>query len=217
MSTIHDQPTLRQTKHTLKIFDQQGITGDLMRLLHDGFLSDFLEGVRLSRRHCLRTRDELRVFLGLLPLKPTLLVDYDLPFDDMVAAGKYDYVDTETDVEKFKHLRIGKGVKEVNIQLACILEGNVNLGENGAEMMFGAKWRLASYEELFAFGATYPKVQLRCNYGIFGKGYRERDSRGLFGLFRPYLWGSIRGERGLSMTPGGIYSNPGTRFLFVEK
>ncbi len=80
-----------------------------------------------------------------------------------------------------------------------------------------AKWRLASYEELFTFGATYPKVQLRCHYGIFGKGYRKKDSRGFFDLFHPYLWGSIRGERGLSMTPGGTYANPGTHFLFVEK
>ncbi len=64
MSTNIDRPTLPQAKHTLELIDQQSITGADMRLLHDGFLSDFLEGVHASRLKCLPTRDEPVCFWG---------------------------------------------------------------------------------------------------------------------------------------------------------
>lgn len=215
---MSNKPTLGQAKHTLEIFDQQDISADEMRILHDGILSDFLEGVRVSRYWCLPTRDELRMFLGLLPLKPTLLVNYSLfPSSEMIVAGKYDYVRGGGHLELFERVRAGKGVRRVGIKLATILEGHVNLDENEAGTMFGTHWRLAAYEELFAFGATFPKVQLRCPHGIFGKSYKKLDSRGFPQRFHPNLWGSKEHGRCLAMEAGGTYCNPGTHFLFVEK
>jgi len=211
MST--NKPSLGQAKHTLEILDQQGIDGTDMRFLHDGVLSDFLEGVHLSRGTCFPTRDELRVFLGLLPQNPTLLVDYDLSFKKMVAVGQYDHVvDHMGNAERYTGTRVMKGKKKVKIQLHELLEGELSLPENRAAGMAGTHFRLASFEEILAFGATYPKVQLRCRHGVFGKAYGGISPKS----FQPNLWSSD-GKRGLSFEAGGVYCNPGTYFLFVER
>lgn len=214
--------TFGQAKHTLEIFTQQNLTVEDMRLLHNGLLSDFLEGIHLSRgifpsKKCPSARDELRVFLGLLPLEPTLVVDYDQSIQQMIDKGRYDSViDNLGNAAKYTNTRAGRGVKKINIRLQSLIE-NVDLEKNEADKKLGGRYRLASYEELFAFGATYPKVQQRCPYGIFGRSYGSaRDSRGFPERFHPNLWGG-KDTRGLSMEAGGIYSNPGTHFLFVEK
>ena len=214
--------TFGQAKHTLEIFVQQNLTTEDMRLLHNGLLSDFLEGVRLSRgifpsERCLSTRDELRMFLGLLPLEPTLVVDYDRSMQEMIDVGRYSrIVDNLGNAAKYANTRAGRGMKKIHIRLQPLIE-SVDLEENGAEEKLGKRYRLASYEEMFAFGAAYPKVQRRCPYGIFGRSYGSiKNSRGFREKFHPHLWGS-QDERGLSMEAGGIYSNPGTHFLFVEK
>ena len=214
--------TFGQAKHTLEIFAQQNLTTEDMRLLHSGLLSDFLEGISLSRgifpsKRCLSTRDELRVFLGLLPLEPTLVVDYDQPIQKMIDAGRYDRViDNLGNAAKYTNTRAGRGVKKINIRLQRLIE-SVDLEKNEADKKLGGHYRLASYEEVFAFGATYPKVQQRCSYGIFGRSYSSaKDSRGFQERFHPNLWGGTD-ARGLSMEAGGVYSNPGTHFLFVEK
>ncbi len=210
---MSNKPTLAQAKHTLEIFDQQDISSTDMRFLHDGFLSDFLEGVRYSRGTCFPTRDELRVFLGLLPKKPTMVVDHDLSFEELVTAGQYDrVVDHMGNARLYFDTRAGRGRKNVKIQLRQLLEGNLNLAENEAEGMCGERYRLASYEEILAFGSTYPKVQLRCPHGIFGKAYGGISPKS----FQPNLWGQD-GARGLCFEAGGVYCNPGTHFLFVER
>jgi len=210
MST--NKPSFRQAKHTLEIFDQQGISEADMRLLHDGFLSDFLEGVRHPSFGCLPTRDELRVFLGLLPRDPVMFVDYDISLEDMVVVGHYDrFVDRNGSVRMCPDTKAEKGKKQVKIKLLEHAEGNLKLEKNEAAGIAGKRFRLASWREILTFGATYPKVQLRClpGRGIFGRAYGD-------GAFHPNLWGND-GERGLSLQAGGLYCNPGTHFLFVER
>lgn len=201
-----------QAKHTLEIIEQRQLNSDDMRFLHDGYLSDVLEGVHYSRGTCMPTRDELRVFLGLLPQEPTLIVNYDLSIKEMVSTGKYDRViDNRGNAGRYKRIRAGTGIKKIKIRLECLV-GSINLAENGAEEKCSKRYRLASYEEIFAFGATFPKVQCRCAHGIFGKAYGgiSPDS------FQPNLWGG-KDTRGLSLEAGGIYSNPYTHFLLVER
>ncbi len=209
--------TFGQAKHTLEIVAQQNLNLGDMTLLHNGVLSDLLEGIHHSRGACFPARDELRVFLGLLPQEPTLIVDYDQPMQKMIDAGRYSLIiDNLGNAAKYTNTRAGKGVKKINIRLQSLIE-SVNLDENGAEGKFGKQYRLAAYEELFAFGAQYPKVQRRCQYGIFGKSYGSvKDARGFREKFHPHLWGGPK-ENGLSMEAGGLCSNPGTHFLFVEK
>lgn len=212
------EPSLKQAKHTLEIIAQQDLDWDDMLSLHDGYLSDLLEGIQISRLSgCLPGRGELRVLFGLLPQHPTLTVNYDLAIEKMVDAGNYTVVwdnGCPGNISEYKRFRkIGKGIKKINIRLECI-EKSVNLDENEAEKRVGKNFRLASYEEIFAFGATFPKVQCRCEYGIFGKSYNIPDSRGFPDRFHPHLWGK---SRGLGLTAGGTYANPGTHFLFVER
>ncbi len=215
--------TFGQAKHTLEIFAQQDLNEGDMLLLHNGPLADFLEGIHTSRGSCLPTRDELRVFLGLLPQAPTLTVDYGLPIEEMVDAGHYDVVwdngrpGNINDYRSFK--RTGVGIKKISIRVERIDENNIDLGENGAESKFGKKYRLASYEEILAFGATYPKVQRRCRHGLFGRSYKiRRPGKGdFYDRFHPNLWGGRERSRGISLTAGGCFANPGTHFLFVER
>lgn len=202
-----------QARHTLEIVDQQNLSPRDMLFLHDGVLSDLLEGIHHSRGTCFPTRDELRVFLGLLPRNPTMIVDYNLPFEKMVAAGQYDRVVGHWEnTHLYVNTRMGKGKRKVKIQLHRLLEGSLSLAKNEAKGMGGTLYRLASFEEIFAFGATYPKAQLRCPHGIFGKAYGDSSSES----FHPHLWGRD-GKRCLGLQAGGLYCNPGTHFLFVER
>lgn len=208
------EPSLKQAKHTLEIIAQHDLDADDMRLLHDGFLSDFLEGVHCSRMKCLPTRDELRMLFGLLPLNPTLVVDYNASIREMVDAGAYDLVvdqDHSGNAKMYESIRAGQGIRKVKIRLERINE-SVCLAENAAERKFSKDYRLASYEEIFAFGIAYPRVQRRCEYGIFGAAYGGNSPHS----FQPNLHGSSKG-RVLCLRAGGIYSNPRTHFLFVER
>lgn len=209
--------SLTQVKETLEIFYQHGINFDDMRFLHDGTLSDVLEAVKLSRGTCFPSRNELRVFLGLLPLFPTIPVDYDKPVEAMISDGNYDSVclgsphiiDPAEYIQNCNVRKARNGAGIFKIQLIEIPEGGISLEKNEAEGQAGKNYRLASFEEVLAFGATFPKVQQRCR-SIYGMAYKGRD-------FHPHLWASDSGSRGLSLSAGGMYSNPNTHFLYVER
>jgi hypothetical protein len=217
-----DLPTLAQAKHTLELIAQHNLTCSDMKVLHKGYLSDLLEAIRFNNIGFFQEpRNEIRLALGLLPLNPTLLIDYDLSLEESISMCKCESVRTRQFKLKalnawlIKQGHAGKGKKTISIRLSQLPQ-DLNLGENEAEKYFDSKYRLASYQEILAFGAVYPRLQNR--FRIFGRSYESPHTIGV-GYFHPNLYVHDL-KRGINFSAGGTSTGierDDIAFLFVEK
>lgn len=138
----------------------------------------------------------------------SVTVDYTIPLADMVAAGKYDWVNSEITAEHFPTK--GEGRVEVKISLACfnrVMESNEVITE-----LDKLGLRPATLPELLAFGAKYPDVQRGFPVVALGSVWRDADgSRGV-----PCLSGD-GSERLLSLDWFGDRWGGRYRFAAVSK
>lgn len=118
-----------------------------------------------------------------------ITVDYTQSFDDMVEAGKYDYVDSDA---KAKNWPItGEGKQEHKAILV-----HFNKGMNSEEVLaYGEEHSLepAKAEDLLAFGAQYPELQREFFIVALGSVWQFHGDRNVLVL------NSFDGERYLTV------------------
>lgn len=109
--------------------------------------------------------------LVFVPQAYTAIVNYSKTLKQMIAAGRYEYVDDDMTAENFPI--DGQGQEEVEYKLVhfnrfvCTHEVLDELKRRGL--------RAAKLEELLAFGKKYPKIQL--SFPIVGLGSVSLDYR----------------------------------------
>lgn len=118
--------------------------------------------------------------------------DYDLSLTEMIAAGKYDWVDGDITAD---HFSIGGGLVEVSVGVELVHLNHVVGSEDVPDdELDRAGFRPASLAELLAFGARYPEEQRK--FPIFALGSGWQDCDGCRNV--PVLW-SRSGERLLGL------------------
>lgn len=141
-----------QATHTLTLIGQQNPNQAHIKTLHDGPLTDLLEGIMQGK---LPDRDKIREFYGLTPLELRIIVDYAESLEEMIAAGNYDWKNSDITPEHFPIL--GKGKVELKphlIHFNRVIDSDDVLK---SPEMIGK--RPGKIEELLAFGKTYPEMQ----------------------------------------------------------
>jgi hypothetical protein len=89
-------PTSKQAGHVLTIMDQRGVSRDaLAAVTNNGMLADFFEAAAAGIK---RSRDELRMFYGLLPIEFPTPVDHEISIDNLYMNGNF---------------RVGSGLSEI--------------------------------------------------------------------------------------------------------
>ena len=152
MSTEKEASTFGQATHTLFLIGQQEPTMEQMLILHDGYLTDLIKAIQAGT---IPQREEFRKSLGLGPLEFKIVVDYGQTFEEMVAAGQYDWSNPDITAARFP-LR-GTGKRPLNAQL---IHFNRAISSDDAEKELDKMGlRPGTSDELLAFGATFPDVQ----------------------------------------------------------
>lgn len=204
--------TAGQAKHSLTILEQQGLSADNYRALHDGFLADLAKAAKAG------TLPDRQTFRRLLSLGPIIFgtfcfaVDYDRGLNALIEEGEYDGKDKNITPEFFPI--IGKGLVEFEgglVHFGCSTEGEPNM-KAIEEVDPANPWRAASIEHLLAFGAKFPDEQRKYPIAALGSvAYVHERGRQV-----PELW-EYCGGRQLSLywfagRWGGNY-----RFLAVRE
>ncbi len=111
-----------------------------------------------------------------------LIVNYDQPITDAIAAGKYDWVNNDITQKNFPTNRSGKAEVEIELvhfnRVVSTKEALAELDKRGL--------RPAELHELLAFGANHPELQRE--FPIIGLASVWQDSYG--SRFCPYLFWS---------------------------
>ena len=189
----------------LRLLDDKGVTPEkFTSVLSSGMLADIFEsGASLDKR------DALRETLGLSPLRFEFEVDYDLSFEEMVAAGHYDWRNDNLNERNFPIK--GKGKKRFEGKLFaanCSSEEGIKhiLAEDQVK-----PWKPGETEHILAFGVAFPDVQRKTPVVALG------SSAGVGGIRDvPFLDGSVA-ERNLFLGWWGDDWSGGCRFLGVRE
>ena len=157
--------TLKQAGKLLELADQKELTDkELQDVFVSGIISDVFEAAKTGSLDG-KKRDDIRVLLGLPPVTPLVpkptITPYTLtvtcrPLLEMIAAGKYDWTNSEITEEKFPIIQ-GKGSRQV--EAALFHFGRYISSEDVIKEMDQAGYRPAKTEELLAFGEHNPEVQ----------------------------------------------------------
>ncbi len=155
--------TFEQASHLLQLVIDRQLSLEKLQLVYDsGLLSDLLEVKDATKVD----REEYRKVIGLPPLVPPpsiteyaeMEVNYTRTRDQMIAAGSYDW--TNSDIAKYwpemKDEKRGKEmVKPVTFHFNRDISSEAAIAE-----MDKAGYRPATAVEILAFGENNPKVQL---------------------------------------------------------
>ena len=145
--------TLGQATHTLTLISQQELTMEQMTILHGGYLTDLLRGVKGG---AMPPREEFRKSLGLGPLEFEIMVDYAMTFEEMVAAGRYDWRNPDITAGRFPL----KGAGRKKLTGGQLVHFNRVISSDDAEKELDKMGlRPGTSDELLAFGATFSDVQ----------------------------------------------------------
>ena len=167
-----------------------GLPEDTIKSLTDEFASNLLKAAQI-------VRNVLAVF-----------VDYSLSLPQMIAAGKYDWVNPDITEKNFP-LDKRKGTVEVQPELIHI--GHNISSDDALQELDGRGYRAATAEELLAFGAKYPDKQREFPIVALGTGRHLFDERHVLYLDRD------RSERFLNLCWFDLDWIDNYRFLAVRK
>ena len=203
--------TSGQARHSLVILDQQSLSADNYRTLHDGYLADLAQATKAGT---LPDRQTFRTMLKLNAVMPETFrmnVDYGLPLEAMIAAGHYDWKNGNLTGKLFPIK--GDGIVEFE---ACLFHFNRVIESKDAIKAIKAAdkdnpWSAAKVEQVLSFGAVCPEEQ--CKYPIIGLGSVAEIGGN---RYVPVLWG-YGSERGLGLDWFGSGWGGGCRFLAVRK
>jgi len=216
---MKDSATSEQLNALTKILEQGGTTSArFQEVLDCGILEDILDPEAE-----LGNREAVREALKLGPLKPgtrpgategfKLEVDYGASLEQMIATGKYDWLNDDISQKQFQIT--GAGQAEFEARLFNFERGiSSEDAEKGIrEADHANPWEPAKIEHLLAFGAKYPEAQ-RAN-PIIALG--SVTATPVFGHRSvPYLYRRVTG-RSLHLDWWGNGWHPFYRFLGVRK
>ena len=207
MDTIFTDGQLTKFIETMR---QKNMTPERFNgLLGSGILADVLDP-----NACLDNRDAVRIALKLgavMPENIPLSIDYSQSLEQMIAAGHYDWVNSDITPKRFK--LEGKGVIEFETR---VIHFNRSISSEDAieaikHINTENPLEPAKIEHLLAFGAKYPEEQRK--YPIIGLGsVAEVDGD----RYVPCL-GQGGAGRGLSLYWWDGDWDGGCRFLAVRK
>ena len=115
-----------------------------------------------------------------------VIVDYGQTLEQMVGAGKYDWANLDITQEHFPVS--GNGKAERTLELVHF--NRVMTTDQALEELDKQDFRLATIEELLAFGATYPEIQRE--FPIVELGSAWRDQHGMRSVAYLHREGSRR-------------------------
>jgi hypothetical protein len=212
MSTSMTSPaTAGQAKHSLVILEQQNLSADDYRKLHDGYLADLAQAVKAGT---LPDRQTFRAMLKLNAVMPEafrLTVNHDQTLEAMIATGKYDWKNDDITAKRFP--LTGEGLVEVE---ACLFHFDRSISSEDAVKAIETAdkqnpWTPGQIEHVLSFGAFFPEEQRK--YPVVGLGSVVEVS-GLRHV--PELWEDGAGRRlDLSWWKGDWDED--YRFLAVRK
>lgn len=119
-------------------------------LLSSGVLADIIEADLVNV-----DREALRKTLGLTPLEMQFFVDCGMTLDQMIAAGSYDWTNSDITAKRFLLSGTGKVAFEPKI---FHFDRDIS-SENAIKEMEKDGFRPAKIEELLAYGAILPDEQ----------------------------------------------------------
>jgi hypothetical protein len=160
--------TAGQAKHSLTILEQQGLSADDYRTLHDGYLAALAQAAKAG------TLPELKTFRAMLKLSAAmpesfrLTVDYGQTLEQMIAAGNYDWKNDDLTAKRFPIK--GAGIVEFE---ACLFHfDRVIESKDAIKAIESADkdnpWTPAKTEHVLSFGIAFPEEQRK--YPIVGLG-----------------------------------------------
>jgi hypothetical protein len=172
------KPTFGQALQALNLINAKEPSLERLDALYaSGILSDLLDPAA-----CLDDRNAIRAALKLgvaLPESTTLSVDYSRSLEAMIAAGNYDW--TNSDITAKRFLVAGSGIEQFEIKLFHF--DRPMSSETAVETIKAAGWEPGQIEHLLAFGEKYPQEQRK--YPIIALGsVVEVDGR----HYVPYLY-----------------------------
>jgi hypothetical protein len=145
-----------QALHTLKLIGDKGPLFRHILKLHDGPLADLVDAIMHGQ---LPGRDAFRIMCGLLPLRPLIMVDYSKTLEQMLELGKYNPAIVARAINSQVFPVDPNLVGGVHTLVPKIRRLSTDADLLTAIAEFAGKGlRVATHEELLAFGATYPEV-----------------------------------------------------------
>lgn len=212
--------TTHQLMRLAELMEQKGVTFKRFeRIFASGLLTDIFDPDA-----DLANRKGVREALKLSPLAPRgdqvvatpgsgILVDYGLTLEQMIAAGKFDWLNNDINSDQFPVQ--GEGNEEYETKLFNF-DDNIS-SENAVRRIKEADpanpWESAKIEHLLAFGTKYPEEQRK--YPILALG--SVGSPSFFGKRNvPYLYRRVTG-RSLHLDWWNNEWHPIYRFLAVRK
>ena len=176
--------TFGQAAHALTLIGQKRPSmASLAALYSSGLFSDILEVEDATAVD----REAVRALLGLSPLRFEFEVDYEQPFEAMVAAGRYDWRNDNLNEKNFPIK--GKGKKRFEGKL---FPANCSSQEGVDRIATEDKarpWKPGETEHVLMFGATFPELQRKTPIVGLGSSARVYGYRSV-----PCLYVSDRGR-----------------------
>lgn len=151
--------------------DHQGFQS----LLTNGTLADLIEADPTKI-----DREALRKVLGLTPLDLQFFVDYGMTLEQMIAAGKYDWSNSDITAKRFPLTGTGKVAFEPKL---FHFDRSIS-SEDAIKEMEKEGFRPAKIEELLAYGALLPEEQRKYPIIALGSVAEIDGSRGVACLHR---------------------------------
>ena len=193
---MRSNATLCQAKHLLELASQHSLTKeDIDDLVQTGALA-ILFGAARSGTLCDVDLDCLRQLLG-----GDVVIDHGVTIEQMIAIGRYDWIDPNVTHGRF--LAIGIGAVTLRPVLVSF---------DDSERINSGMLRHATPIELLAYGAKYPKAQLKRL--IFALGQQMQFDRSFYHL---YLCSREGKKRWLSLRTVDAQFHKGCYFLMFEK
>ena len=109
---MSNNATWYQSTHTLRIIGDKDPSLEHIKHLHDGLLADLVEAVMNG---ALPDREALRKVYGLPPLKLMIVIDYGKTLEQVLEAGKYDWVNSDVTPDRFPIKGTGVVEREAKI------------------------------------------------------------------------------------------------------
>ncbi|MBI2030537.1 hypothetical protein HYT05_02860 [Candidatus Kaiserbacteria bacterium] len=179
MGSLIKETPFSEITATLEILDRLGVGRDDLRKFRAA-----APEVQSRIAEILRTANSLTristIAKGVNPGIFRLTVDYTQTLEQMIAAGRYDWKNSDITAERFS--LVGDGVVDFEIKLFHFKRSISS--EDADEAIKNDGWESAKIEHLLAFGAKYPEEQRK--FPIVGLGSSAQVSGG---RYVPCLYG----------------------------
>ncbi|MBU2566378.1 hypothetical protein KKG46_02340 [Patescibacteria group bacterium] len=140
-------------------------------------LQSFLDKPRIKADELIKFLSVPREFVPVEPFDTTrifeLVVDYDMSFDEMEAAGHYAYVSEGVTKATFPIFKPCSGTVAYEARLFCF--NDYLSGDEARKRIEEEGYYPAEIQHLLAFGAAYPEAQLECVIYALGTLWKENE------------------------------------------